>query len=325
MDLLDAVRRQAWDSRFYDLPAEAKAVPTMLTGEEGKMLCWLGEHYFQGRGAVIDLGCFLGGSTVRLASGLQRSGRPWTMHSYDRFGIGEEHKEKWLYAAGYEKFEGRDMRHVFDKHVAPFAPNVIAHPGNLQLHPWTGGPVEILFVDIAKSVSTHHFILDQFFPSLIPKHSIIVQQDYMFFQTPWLITAMELLHPKIELVSWAQNNSALFICNEAINESDLQRIRYDRLSQSEVERLFLRAWDRFPYEWQREMLAVALDSYRLTPESQADGDFRWLDMKAPPSLGPWSEPVAAEPELSARTPSPGIWSIVLDRLKRSRNASQQKR
>src|ERR1700722_4215054 len=117
MDLLEAVRRRAWDSRFYDLPAAAKSVPTMLTAEEGKMLCWLGEHYYQGEGAVVELGCFLGGSTVRLASGLARSGRVWQMQSYDRFQIDEIHKEKFLYKNGYAKFEGTDMFPIFQKHI----------------------------------------------------------------------------------------------------------------------------------------------------------------------------------------------------------------
>jgi hypothetical protein len=298
MDLLDAVRRRAWDSRFYDLPPEAKAVPTMLSAEEGKMLCWLGEHYFQGQGAIVELGCFLGGSTVRLASGLQRSGQPWTMHSYDRFLIDEPHKHQFLYRAGYEKFDGQDMLPVFEKHAQPFAPNIIAHRGNVEEHPWAPQPIEILFVDLAKSVSTQEFILEQFFTSLIPGRSIIVQQDYLFFHTPWLVAVMELLHPKIELISWARDHSVLFLCNDVPDKADFERARYDRLSQKQVEELFRQARERFPFQWQREMIAVSLDSYLRSPGATSASAFQ-ADWSKLPTLGPWSDPPAANARKSS--------------------------
>jgi hypothetical protein len=293
MDLLEAVRRRAWDSRFYDLPPEAKSVPTMLTPEEGKMLCWLGEHYFQGEGAVVELGSFLGGSTVRLASGLARSGRPWKMESFDRFEIDEIHKQRHLYSNGYEKFEGSDMLSVFEKHIQPFSPNIIPHKGDVENFPWQGGAIEILFIDLAKTPKTNGFILESFFKNLIPNRSIIIQQDYLHFQTPWLVATMELLHPKIELVSWTRDYSVLFVCNEIPTAEELDGGRYNRLSVSEVERLFVQARDRFPFEWQREMVAVSLDSYLRSPREQYGGHYR-PDWSKPPSLGPWAEPAGVK-------------------------------
>jgi hypothetical protein len=289
MDMLDAVRRRVWASRFYELPAEAASVPTMLTSEEGKMLAWLGEHYFQGQGAVVDLGSFLGGSSVRLASGLERSGRAWTMHCYDRFTIDENLKKRYLYSAGHPEFEGLDMFHVFNNNVEQFAPKVIAHQGDIVSSPWTKDPVEILFIDLANNVKTYTFVLANFFSSLIPGRSLIVQHDYIYFRLPWVVAAMELLHPKIELVSWTDESSAVFLCNEAPDAADLERVRFDRLPQSVVEYLILSARDRFPFEWQREMFAVMLDCYRRSPNETRAWAYPQMNMKQRPSVGPWSE------------------------------------
>jgi hypothetical protein len=284
LDLPDIIRRRPWDSRFYQLPAEAAAVPTMLTPEEGKMLCWLGEHFYQNEGAVVELGSFLGGSTVRLAAGLARSPHPWTLHAYDRFQIEERLKPRFLYSAGYEKFDGTDMFHIFQKHVEPFGDRIVPHPGNAVLNPWIGGPIELLFVDMAKTVESHHHILDSFFPSLMPG-SIIIQQDYLHCRTPWLFTAMELLHPKIEFLSSARDNSALFLCNEVPNTEDLEHAHYDTLAADDVEKLIRRARTRFPLEWQREMVGMALDAYKTAPQAKLSWAFPAPDFTRPPSLG----------------------------------------
>jgi predicted O-methyltransferase YrrM len=289
MDLLAAVRRRAWDSRFYDMPERVKSVPTMLTPEEGKMLCWLGEHYYQGQGAIADMGCFLGGSTVRLAGGLARSGRPWKMYSYDRFTIDERLKQQYLYSAGRDPFEGQDMLHVFKEHIAPFAANITAYQGDVLESPRIEEPIEILFVDVAKSPELNAHIIDGFFRKLIPGRSIIVQQDYLFYKNPWVIATMELLNPKIQLVSWTRENSALFFCREAIDADDVERARYDRLSKSKVEELILDARRRFPFDWQREVFSIALDMYRNHPDETRAWAFPNPNMANRPSLSPWSE------------------------------------
>jgi hypothetical protein len=313
MDGLEAVRRRTWDSRFYHPPTQAALVPTMLTPEEGNMLSWLGEHYFRGEGDVVELGCFLGGSTVWLASGLERSGRKWTLHSYDRFLIDENNKERFLYRAGYPRFDGQDMFPIFCKHIEPFAGNVTARRGDVERHPWQGGPIEILFIDLAKTVATHNFVLDSFFKSLIPGRSIVVQQDYLHHQTPWLIATMEMLHPKLELVSWARHHSVLFFCREAVTDRDLQRVRYERLRQDEVVSLFLQARERFQFEWQREMVAQALDTYRASPEEHR-GDLVRTNSDESPSLGPYSTLGADAP--SVRPPNPRGLAARLRRLVR---------
>ncbi len=85
------LRAQLWRDEAYDPKGNGLwEIPTMLTREERKMLSYVAEHMFQGRGAIVDLGCFLGGSSAFLAHGLSRnpSGRNFQVQSFDLFDLG---------------------------------------------------------------------------------------------------------------------------------------------------------------------------------------------------------------------------------------------
>src|SRR5262245_40948254 len=53
-----------------------KAPVTMLRPDEINLLHWLAATFYQGNGAIVDAGCFLGGSTYALASGLAQNRSP---------------------------------------------------------------------------------------------------------------------------------------------------------------------------------------------------------------------------------------------------------
>src|SRR5512146_2489264 len=87
---LRAIKSKAW--RWCSVPETADA-PTMLIPDERKLLFHLASKSYTGAGAIIDGGCFLGGSTTALAAGLEarveRSGKPASqiIHSYDLFEV----------------------------------------------------------------------------------------------------------------------------------------------------------------------------------------------------------------------------------------------
>lgn len=265
--IIAAMRRRAWDSRTVQISPEVAAVPTMLTEEETKMLLWIGQHCFSGKGAVVELGSFLGGSTVRLASGLARSGHPWSIDAYDRFEISEELKKKFLYSRGQTPFDGTDMLHVFRQHLARFEGTINPHKGDVEDFPWDGREIEILFVDLSKSTDTNSYIIDTFFPRLIPGQSVVIQQDYQFFRNPWLAFTMEKLHPKLEMVAWTREYSTVYVCHELPTQAELDAAKFDSATRSDVEATMERAIERFPYEFQREMVRAALDAFRAKPKA----------------------------------------------------------
>ncbi len=45
----------------------------MLSIEERQLLAWLAASHWEGRGAIVDGGCFLGGSTLALGRGLREN------------------------------------------------------------------------------------------------------------------------------------------------------------------------------------------------------------------------------------------------------------
>jgi hypothetical protein len=67
------IAAHAW---YRDVAAAAPGPPTMLSPGEVHMLTWLTQHYpvWSARQALLDLGPFLGGSTVALATGLKARG-----------------------------------------------------------------------------------------------------------------------------------------------------------------------------------------------------------------------------------------------------------
>jgi len=63
----------------------AAAVPSMLATRERRLYVWLTSRWARGAGAVVDLGCFVGGSTACLAQGLALAGHASRVDAYDRF------------------------------------------------------------------------------------------------------------------------------------------------------------------------------------------------------------------------------------------------
>src|ERR1044071_7787881 len=67
------------------LPDAVTGMRSMLTLEEKQYLTWLTSETFEGWGAVVDLGPWLGSSSAALAEGLKRRGSHQRIRSFDLF------------------------------------------------------------------------------------------------------------------------------------------------------------------------------------------------------------------------------------------------
>ncbi|MEI4471304.1 hypothetical protein [Frigidibacter sp. MR17.24] len=198
-------------------PAAALAVPTMLTDEEGRFYRWLTEHWLARRfpegGEVVDLGCFVGGSTARLAAGHAAAGRPGLIHAYDFFTVSEGLKRQMLYPRGIARFKGEDMLSLSRRLLAPWEDRVTFHRGDLMRRRWPADePVAALVIDAAKSVALADHIAAQFFPALQPGRSIVVQQDFLHRAQPWLPAQMELLADHFQPLVFLPDASVSYLC-----------------------------------------------------------------------------------------------------------------
>jgi hypothetical protein len=146
---------------------------------------------YTGVGEIVDLGCWLGSTTISLAKGLARNGSPRVashgVHAYDQFLW-----QAWMDACvrgteieGRYK-EGDSFLEEFHKRITPWANRIRVHAGDLCDLDWNGGPIEFLLIDVMKSWDLANATVRTFFPFLMPNRSYILQQDFAHFYTSWI-------------------------------------------------------------------------------------------------------------------------------------------
>jgi hypothetical protein len=233
--------------REQPVPAASANVRTMLVDDELRLLHHLAADYYTGAGAIVDAGCFLGGSTVALADGLRANARALqstkAIHSYDRFEV-----EEWTRGVFFpmETPAGASFRDEFERNIAPYASMIEVHAGDIRDHPWTGSPIELLFIDVAKHWTVCDAVTAEFFPHLIPGRSLVVQQDYLYHHwVAWLHITMEFYADYFEYVSDTQVNSVVFLNTRRIPPEVLRPNTVESLSIDEKRELMDRAANRF--------------------------------------------------------------------------------
>lgn len=230
-----------WDTLDPALLAQAAKVPTMLAPEEQRFYFWTTSKWMQDEGAVVDLGCFVGGSTARLAAGHQHAGHRGLIHAYDRFGANEATKEHILYAQGITPFEGNETLDLAINLLTPWTERIALHPGQIEDQFWDEGPIEILVMDASKSVQTMDAMARIFFPSLIPGRSLVVQQDYLYWRLPWIAMQMELLADYFTPVACVPGHTAVFLNTKQIDEAAVNTGMIEPLSFEQRLRLLRHA------------------------------------------------------------------------------------
>jgi hypothetical protein len=199
------------------LPHAAASVTTMLSEQERRLLYWLASNRYSGVGAIVDAGCFLGGSTLALAEGLRRNpARPpgQKIDVYDLFDVDPYMAETFFREVGPGR--GESFRALFDENTRDVRDLISVHEGDLARLGWTGDPIEILFVDIAKSWEVNDVLVRDFFPSLIPERSVLVQQDFVWGECPWIAITMEHLADYFEQVAYVEYATVVFVCRKPI-------------------------------------------------------------------------------------------------------------
>lgn len=230
-----------WESVKFDYPD----VPTMITAEERKYLYWLGSDYWKDGGHVVEIGPWLGGSTICLASGMrvnpQRSN--FRLHVIDNF--------LWRAFMGHRKAlplnEGDSFQSYFERNVEDYLDLITVHrqtlpsestprdqlDANISLKEgekvpildWKiNEPVEILFVDGAKSWSGFQFLLAQFCKHMEPGKSLIVCQDYKYWGTYWIALIIEYFIGHFKLEHNLGNNTVSFRLTSELSLDEIDRL-----------------------------------------------------------------------------------------------------
>ncbi len=115
------------DSERDRLPASLYEVGSMLSYHERGLLHWAART--APPGAIVDLGSFLGGSTLALAAGA--AGNDGIVDAFDRFRLEDDSQRAWI-PAGFDLRPGDSTRDVFAHNTRRVADRVRKHEGEIE-------------------------------------------------------------------------------------------------------------------------------------------------------------------------------------------------
>lgn len=244
----DMLFQSPWASFTAADLGEAALVPTMLNMEEQSFYVWLTREWARGEGAIVDLGSFAGGSAACLAEGVRQAGRRQTVQGYDKFEVGQfdafldrymrymsvpPASESPCTPRPLPEFKGTDLLPLAEFFLSPWADGVELHKGQIEEMPWDG-PIEILVMDASKTAATMERMSETFFPHLIPGHSIVVQQDFLWWQQPWIAAQMARLSDYFEPVAYVPKHSVSFLCKQGVPLDVLKVLNVVEMSDKEM-------------------------------------------------------------------------------------------
>ncbi len=176
-------RNMAKPWQEVEIPENILTIPGMLAQEEAQYYIWLTESVYEGHGAIVDLGAWLGLSAACLATGLDRGQKKGKIFSFDRFEWDTDYMSP-IYDGKLE--DGEDFLPAFRQLTALWAHRIEVEKQDLLQYQWNRGPIELLVVDAAKTWELTNSILRGFGPALIPEKSRVLFQDFNYEYCHWL-------------------------------------------------------------------------------------------------------------------------------------------
>jgi hypothetical protein len=186
----------------------------MLSQQERQYLYEYTKNEYSGVGSIVDLGCWLGSSTIPMAMGLAKNTNPQTkntqIQAYDLF-IWDDWMDDCVSDPNLKgKFKpGDSFLKEYQQQTLPWEKHICSHPGDITQLGWPGGKIEFLFIDAMKSWELANSIIYNFFPSLVAGHSTIVQQDFSHYYTYWIHLIMYRFREYFEVVYDVPHSASL--------------------------------------------------------------------------------------------------------------------
>jgi hypothetical protein len=204
-----------------------------------------GEKNYSGKGEIVDLGCWLGSTTIPLVKGLLKNpafaASNRKVYAYDLFVWFDWMNSSAVGTSLAGKYkEGDNFVGEFQKRTKDYARHIEIRAGDLKEIGWTGENIEFLLVDAMKNWDLANAIVRDFYPSLVPDESTILHQDFAHFFTPWIHLlqwtfresfAFEGEVPKSQSVIFRYKNK---IADELLNKD----YSFDSFTDTEVDAAF---------------------------------------------------------------------------------------
>jgi hypothetical protein len=162
-------------------------IPGMVSPDEIAFFSESAARCLGKEGAIVDLGCWLGSTSIALAQGI-------LSHGPD---AGSQDKVLGIDLFVWEEWMPADIPHCLYRPGESFLPEarrVVRDHGSgrvelvqadLTLYEWKSGAIKILLVDAMKSENLARQIARNFYPSLITG-GLLIHQDFNHYYTTWI-------------------------------------------------------------------------------------------------------------------------------------------
>jgi hypothetical protein len=256
-----------FDAYLSPLPEAVAAVPSMMSENERRFLFNIAKDYYSGNGLIVDAGTFLGASTACFGNGIASNPKLDEIRAqWERpivsLELGKTNQQMLLsfkrHGIGHDLTVGDSFGPLIEAHVKPVRDLIDLRLGDIME---TGGlapklPVEILFLDVLKAPAISEFCAYEYLPRLIPRRSLVIQQDYLSGDLPFIHVHQEYFASKFEYIG-ELSSSAVFRLVHRITRAEVAAL-FETPPDGETEvALVSRAVQRSVDPYRRLIMAFA--------------------------------------------------------------------
>lgn len=156
-----------------------------------------------GKGAIIELGAWLGASTAYIAAGIRDSVVRNKVHVFDRFIWNPQHAVKqraWNGDKSYPEIPiNGSLENIFRGNMGPLLEFVEPHPGEISKMEWPGGKIALLITDAPKRVPEISRVLTILASAMQPG-TIMAWQDFSHFASYDIVACLSRLSDNLVFV-----------------------------------------------------------------------------------------------------------------------------
>jgi len=225
-----------FDNYLGPLPDAAGSVPSMMSENERRFLFNIAKSYYSGAGLIVDAGTFLGASTACFGNGVAQNARleeirqRWSRPVIS-LELGITNQQMLLsfkrHGIGHDLSAGDSFGPLIEAHIRTVRDLIDLRLGDIletgridDPAPARKLPVEILFLDVLKAPAISKFAAYEYLPRLIPRRSLVIQQDYLSGDLPFIHVHQEYFASKFEYVG-ELSSSAVFRLVHRITHDDV--------------------------------------------------------------------------------------------------------
>ncbi|MFD2250241.1 glycosyltransferase involved in cell wall biosynthesis/SAM-dependent methyltransferase [Pseudochelatococcus lubricantis] len=270
-----------------------KSFPAMLTYGDRALYFHAGKH-FRFRGAIVDGGCFVGGTTTALIEGLRnnpqfadRTVGAAPIRVYDLFEIDDDYILQHL-RSNYPNhdFAGEtSFLPIFKENLKGYAHLLDVRAGDVTK---IGYPddceIEVFGVDFCKAPSITDFAVREFFPNIMAG-GLVIQQDFIHEYHPHIHISMMRLQDHFEkVVELKWGGSVAFRCLKPVTSRVVtERFGHDLSWYRDVNenvRLLRQLIDTSLYDENRWSLILTLGIYYHSAGRMAEARAAYREARA---------------------------------------------